>query len=92
MILTVMTYRRILCRSIAPAFRTIHHFNTGQTGTVFATMMYVAYIRAAYALSDMRISVGCFAGLAIQLYQEKLYTYGQFPACLLSSFVLKFFL
>ncbi|EIW58339.1 MFS general substrate transporter [Trametes versicolor FP-101664 SS1] len=47
----------VLVESIAPAFRTIHHFNTGQTGTVFATMI-----------------VGCFAGLAIQLYQEKLYT------------------
>ncbi|KAI0332771.1 MFS general substrate transporter [Cubamyces sp. BRFM 1775] len=47
----------VLVESIAPAFKTIHHFNTGQTGTVFASMI-----------------VGCFAGLAIQLYQEKLYT------------------
>ncbi|KAI0630775.1 MFS general substrate transporter [Trametes polyzona] len=46
----------VLVASIAPAFRTIHHFNTGQTGTVFVSMI-----------------IGCFAGLAIQLYQEKLY-------------------
>lgn len=38
-------------------------------------MMYVAHTRAAYAISDTQTSVGCFAGLAIQLYQEKLYTY-----------------
>ncbi|KAI8985777.1 MFS general substrate transporter [Trametes punicea] len=47
----------VLVESIAPAFRTIHHFNIGQTGTVFVSMI-----------------VGCFAGLAMQLYQEKLYT------------------
>ncbi|KAI0831924.1 MFS general substrate transporter [Trametes gibbosa] len=29
----------VLVESIAPAFRTIHHFNTGQTGTVFVTMI-----------------------------------------------------
>ncbi|KAI9062694.1 MFS general substrate transporter [Trametes sanguinea] len=47
----------VLVESIAPAFMTIHHFNIGQTGTVFSSMI-----------------VGCFVGLAMQLYQEKLYT------------------
>ncbi|KAI0761799.1 MFS general substrate transporter [Trametes elegans] len=47
----------VLVASIAPAFRTIHHFNTGETGTVFASMI-----------------VGCFVGLAIQMYQENLYS------------------
>ncbi|OSD05327.1 MFS general substrate transporter [Trametes coccinea BRFM310] len=47
----------VLVESIAPAFMTIHHFNVGQTGTVFSSMI-----------------VGCFVGLAMQLYQEKLYT------------------
>ncbi|TBU30598.1 MFS general substrate transporter [Dichomitus squalens] len=46
----------VLIESIGPAFQRIHHFNTGQTGTVFVAMI-----------------VGCFAGEAIQLYQEKLY-------------------
>ncbi|KAI0642409.1 MFS general substrate transporter [Trametes meyenii] len=46
----------VLVESIAPAFRTIHHFNTGETGTVFVTMI-----------------LGPLCGLAIQMYQEKLY-------------------
>ncbi|KAH9849849.1 MFS general substrate transporter [Lenzites betulinus] len=29
----------VLVESIAPAFRTIHHFNTGETGTVFTAMI-----------------------------------------------------
>ncbi|KAI1791905.1 MFS general substrate transporter [Ganoderma leucocontextum] len=45
-----------LIRSIGPAFSDVHHFNTGQTGTVFVTMI-----------------IGCLAGEAIQIYQEKLY-------------------
>ncbi|KAI0369756.1 MFS general substrate transporter [Pilatotrama ljubarskyi] len=46
----------VLVESIAPAFKTIHHFNTGQTGTVFVAMI-----------------IGPLVGLAIQMYQEKLY-------------------
>ncbi|KAI0793846.1 MFS general substrate transporter [Fomes fomentarius] len=46
----------VLVESIGPAFRAIHNFNTGETGTVFAAMI-----------------VGCFAGEAIHIYQERLY-------------------
>ena len=64
-------------RSIGPAFQSVHHFNVGQTGTVFVAMMLVPMIACVRFVPtrDVFYSVGCFAGEAIQLYQEKLYAY-----------------
>lgn len=46
--LSMLVTANMFSRSITPVFKNLHHFNTGETGTVFVTFLYVIMLLTCY--------------------------------------------
>lgn len=52
-----------IIESVAPAFRSVHHFGTGEVGTVFAALVYVS----ASCAANSTIANDTYLGLVLSL-------------------------